>query len=283
MARGRSGHLACLSPNLTDYTFASIIDAAETEARENGYYLMSASASNAASFAHLIDDLVESGRAEGIIVINPYADDRHRYLPADFPVVFAGARPREEAASSVALDDITVARQVTERLLALGHRRIGMITGPQSEDCTQDRSLGFHQALSNGGLTLDPELLTEGTWLAPSGYEAFHHFFALSDVPTAIFAQNDQMAVGLLRAARDAGLLVPDELSVVGVDDIPLAAYFEPPLTTVRQDFAAIGRQAARLLVRAIQEPDAAQEHLLLPGEMIIRNSTASLSTELRL
>ncbi|MFO7661935.1 MAG: LacI family DNA-binding transcriptional regulator [Chloroflexota bacterium] len=277
MARGRSGYLACLSPNLTDYTFSSIIDAAETEARENGYYLMSASAPDAETFAHLIDDLAQSGRAEGIMVINPFADDRHRYLPAGYPVVFAGARPREEAADSVALDDVVVARQVTEHLLTLGHRLIGMVTGPEVEDCTQDRSLGFHQALHGAGLIADEAFVLEGNWLAPSGYDAFRHFFSLSQQPTAIFAQNDQMAVGVLRAARDAGLNVPDQLSVIGVDDIPLSAYFEPPLTTVRQDFAAIGRQAARLLVRAVKEPVAAHEHLLLPGEMIIRRSTASI------
>jgi LacI family repressor for deo operon, udp, cdd, tsx, nupC, and nupG len=280
MARGRSGYLACLSPNLTDYTFASIIDAAEAEARENGYYLMSASAPDAETFARLIADLAESGRAEGIMVINPFADDRHRYLPADYPAVFAGARPREEAADSVALADVIVAQQATEHLLALGHRHIGMVTGPRAEDCTQDRSLGFRLALHAVGLAPAAELLVEGNWLAPSGYDAFRRFFALDRPPTAVFTQNDQMAVGVLRAARDADLVLPDELSVIGVDDIPLAAYFEPPLTTVRQDFAAIGRQAARLLVRAVEEPQAAQEHLLLPGELIIRRSTAPFSAE---
>lgn len=280
MARGRSGYLACLSPNLTDYTFASIIHGAETEAREQGYYLMSASAPDAKTFATLIADLTESGRAEGIIVINPYADDRHQYLPADFPTVFAGARPRQEAADSVALDDVTVARQVTTHLLERGHRRIGMVTGPPAEDCTQDRMAGYHQALQASGLAAEPALILEGNWLAPSGYDAFRQFFALNEPPTAVFAQNDQMAVGVLRAARDAGLLLPDQLSVIGIDDIPLAAYFAPPLTTVRQDFAAIGRRAARLLIRAVHEPQKDHEHLLLSGEMIIRRSTAALSNE---
>jgi DNA-binding LacI/PurR family transcriptional regulator len=280
MARGRSGYLACLSPNLTDYTFAGIIHGAETEAREHGYYLMSASAADADTFAALIADLTESGRAEGIIVINPYADDRHHFLPADFPTVFAGARPRQDAADSVALDDVAVARHVTEHLLGLGHRRIGMVTGPLGEDCAQDRMAGYYEALSTAGLVEEPALILEGNWLAPSGYEAFRRFFTLEDPPTAVFAQNDQMAVGVLRAARDAGLLVPDELSVIGIDDIPLAAYFAPPLTTVRQDFAAIGRQAARLLIRAVQEPQADHEHLLLPGEFILRRSTVDLLYE---
>jgi DNA-binding LacI/PurR family transcriptional regulator len=165
-------------------------------------------------------------------------------------------------------------------LLGLGHRRIGMVTGPLGEDCAQDRMAGYYEALSTAGLVEEPALILEGNWLAPSGYEAFRRFFTLEDPPTAVFAQNDQMAVGVLRAARDAGLLVPDELSVIGIDDIPLAAYFAPPLTTVRQDFAAIGRQAARLLIRAVQEPQADHEHLLLPGEFILRRSTVDLLYE---
>lgn len=279
MARGRSGYLACLSPNLTDYTFSSIIDAAETEARENGYYLMSASAPDAETFRHLIEDLVQSGRTEGIMVINPFADDRHHYLPKGHPVVFAGARPRKEAADSVALDDVSVALASTNHLLDLGHRHIGMVTGPGGEDCTQDRTQGFLQALEQAGLDFEAAPIVEGNWLPDSGYRAFKQFFVLDQRPTAIFAQNDNMAVGVLRAARDAGLLVPDQLSVIGVDDIPMAAYFAPPLTTIRQDFSAIGRQAARLLVRAVNEPEAAKEHLLLPGQMIIRRSTAALAS----
>jgi DNA-binding LacI/PurR family transcriptional regulator len=277
MARGRSGLLACFSPNLTDYTFASIIDGAEREARENGYFLMSSSAPDAITFADLIDELIGGGRAEGMMVINPYADDRHHYLPAKFPTVFAGARPRAEATNSVALDDVAVAEAATRHLLDLGHRRIGMVTGPLAEDCSQDRSLGFRQALQAAGLDPDTMPVVEGTWLAPSGYQAFEHFIESDASPTAVFAQNDQMAVGILRAARDAGLVPPDDLSVIGVDDIPLAAYFAPPLTTVRQDFALIGREAARLLIRAVEESQAPREHLLLPGEMILRRSTAAL------
>lgn len=282
MARGRSGYLACFSPNLTDYTFASIIDGAEREARENGYFLMSSSAPDAATFADLIDELIGGGRAEGMMVINPYADDRHQYLPADFPTVFAGARPRAEATNSVALDDVTVAEAATRHLLELGHRRIGMITGPLAEDCSQDRSLGFRLALQAAGLDPDDMPVIEGSWLASSGYEAFGHFYESHEPPTAVFAQNDQMAVGVLRAARDAGLVPPGDLSVIGVDDIPLAAYFAPPLTTVRQDFALIGREAARLLIRAVEEPQAPREHLLLPGEMIIRRSTTAYIHEAR-
>lgn len=277
MASGRTAMLACFAPNLTDYTFASIINGAEREARQRGYYLMSASAPDSETFALLVGQVIAGRRADGLMVINPYADERHHFLPSEFPTVFAGARPREEASDSVALDDVAVARQATEHLLRLGHRRLAMITGPMVEDCSQDRRLGYEQALAAAGLSAADTPIIEGDWSGASGYRAFERLAALETMPTAVFAQNDQMAVGLLRAARDAGLALPDQLSVIGVDDIPLAAFFAPPLTTVRQDFAAIGRRAAELLIRAVEEPDSPREHLLLPGEMLIRRSTMQL------
>lgn len=274
MARGRTGALACFAPNLLDYTFASIIEAAQIEARQHGFFLLSASAPDAAAFAELLAQLIDGQQAEGLMIINPYADERHTLIPTDLPVVFAGARPRAGGASSVALDDVEAARLATQHLLDLGHRAIGMITGPMTEDCSQDRREGFEQTLRAAGLTPDSDWIVEGDWLAPSGYGAFGRLMAGVHRPSAIFVQNDQMAIGLLRAARDAGLALPTQLSVVGVDDIPLVAYVEPPLTTVRQDFAAIGRQAARCLIQALEEPATARLQMRLSAKLIIRHST---------
>jgi DNA-binding LacI/PurR family transcriptional regulator len=279
MARGRTGLLGCIAPNLTDYTFASIIDGAGAEIQRQGYFLLSAAAADAPIFAALIDQLVNGRRVEGLIVINPYADERHTLLPADFPIVFAGSRPRQEIAYSVALDDVAAAREATEHLLSLGHRRLGHITGPLVEDCSQDRREGFWQALQAAGITPDPALEVEGDWSAQSGYQALQQLVARGPLPSAIFAQNDQMAAGALRLTRDLGLDAPTQLSVIGVDDIPMSAYFSPPLTTMRQDFQAIGQEAARLLLGAVENPDAVHEQILLPATPIIRRSTAPAPT----
>jgi DNA-binding LacI/PurR family transcriptional regulator len=241
MATGTTRTLTCLAPNLTDYTFARIIEGAEQEARRHGYFLFSASAEDEATFATLVDQLVASGRTEGLLVINPYADSRHRYLPDNVPSVFVGARPREEAVDSVALDDEGAAIIAAEHLLALGHRRIATICGPMREDCSQDRLAGYQAVLAAAGLPLDADLVAEGDWSATSGHEAFARLMRQPSPPSAIFAQNDRMAVGVLRAAREAGLHVPSQLAVVGFDDMPLASYFDPSLTTMRQDLVAIG------------------------------------------
>lgn len=279
MARGRSGVLACISPNLTDYTFASIIDGAEREARKQGYFLLSASAPDEKTFATMVDDLVSSRRAEGIIVINPHADGRHNYLPQNYPLVFAGARPHIEVASSVALDDEAAARTATQHLIDLGHQQIGCLTGPMAEECSQDRYAGYTAVLTAAGLPYDDTLVIEGNWSAQSGYDALMSLAKDSHLPSAFFVQNDQMAVGALRAARDLGLQLPDQLSIIGIDDIPLAAYFSPPLTTLKQDFMSIGREAAGLLIETIKEPDAPHQHLRLPAEFILRRSTNNMQS----
>lgn len=274
MAKGRTSMLACIAPNLTDYTFASLINGAEDAARQNDYFLLSASAPNETVFAALIEQLVVSRRVEGIIVINPYADGRYRHLPTNFPIAFAGARPRQDTVDSVALDDVGVGQVAAEHLLQLGHRRIALITGPMAEDCSQDRLDGYTQALQNAQQQMASELIIEGDWSAQSGYTAFMQLAENETLPTAVFAQNDQMAVGVLRAATELGLSVPHQLSIIGVDDIPMAPYFAPPLTTLRQDFTEIGRQAARLLRQAVEKGEHVPQHLRLPAQLILRQST---------
>jgi LacI family repressor for deo operon, udp, cdd, tsx, nupC, and nupG len=276
MATGSTHTFTCLAPNLTDYTFARIIEGAEHEARRCGYFLFSVSAEDEYTFASLVDQLVTSRRTEGLLVINPYADGRHQHLPADVPTVFVGARPREEAVDSVALDDEGAAITATEHLLALGHRRIATICGPMREDCSQDRLAGYQAALAAAGVAVDPDLIEEGDWSATTGHEAFQRLMRLPTPPTAVFAQNDRMAIGALRAAREAGLPVPASLAVIGFDDMPLASYFDPSLTTMRQDLVDIGCHAAQLLIRAVANPDAARQHLRLPAELIVRESTGS-------
>ena len=268
-------HWPACAPDLTDYTFASVIGGAEAAVRPRGYFLMSTSAPDPETFASLVSELAGSWHIEGIMVINPFADDRHLYLPTDIPTVLVGARPRAGIADSVALDDVEAGRMATQHLVRLGHRRIATITGPLVEDCAQDRLAGYEHLMKLESLDLDPVLVLEGDWSANSGYQALLQIVEDDVQPTAIFVQNDQMAVGVLHAARDVGFRVPEQLSVIGVDDIPLASHFEPPLTTVHQDFAEIGRQAARLLIRAMDDLQAVPEHVRLMPRLVLRKSTA--------
>jgi len=271
MARGRTRTLACISPNLTDFTFASIIEGAEAEARRLGYFLLSSSAHDAESFESLVDELVGHRRVDGLLVMNPYADERYQLIPDDFPVVFVGARSRGESTCSVCLDDEAVAYEATRYLISCGHTRIGMVTGPMAEDCSLDRMVGFQKALEEHNLIFSPELVIEGNWSASSGQAALMQLYANHDLPGALFVQNDRMAMGALRAARDLKIAVPEQLSIIGVDDMPLTQHYDPPLTTMRQDMPRIGLEAARILIRTIEGGQSQHCQLKLPAELVVR------------
>ena len=277
MASGQTHTLACISPNLTDYTFASIIEGAEIEARRLGYFLLSSSARDAESFKGLVDELVGHRRVDGLLVMNPYADERYQLIPEGIPSVFVGARSRGENTCSVCLDDEAVAYNATKHLIESGHKRIGMITGPMAEDCSLDRMVGFQKAIEERGLPFLPELIIEGDWGASSGQAALMQMSANGDLPDAIFVQNDRMAMGVLRAARDLKIIVPEQLSIIGVDDMPLTQHYDPPLTTMRQDMPRIGLEAARILIHAIEGAQAQSCQLKLPAELVIRQSVKQI------
>ena len=276
MSYGGTRTFACISPNLTDFTFASMIEGAETYAREQGYFLISATAPDASSFQTLVEQLVQSRRTEGLLVINPYADKRYLYLPKDVPVVLMGARPRTKGLASVALDDKQGGYLATKHLLSLGHTQIALISGPLEEDCVQDRINGYKKALDEAGLTFDKELISSGDWSATSGQSCIENLIKQGTKFSAVFAQNDRMATGAIHFMQKIGWQIPQDVSVVGFDDMPLSSYFNPSITTIRQDIQILGINAVRLLINKKEDPCEEIQQLLYTPELVIRDSTCN-------
>lgn len=275
MAQGRTNTLACLAPNLTDYTYASNMEGAETVAREHGYYLLCASFADENQFMALVDELVAPRRVDGLIVLSPYTELPVQRLPKDFATVLMGGCARAEVQNLIFLDNHRAAFQATQHLTQLGHRCIAQITGPLTEDCVHERGRGYLDALAAAGIVPDPALVVAGDWAATSGYVALRELLARAPDISAVVAQNDRMAVGAIRAARELGRRVPHDLSVIGFDDMPLASYFDPPLTTMRQDTFAIGQACARMLLDCLGRPSAEPRQIRLEAELVVRDSTA--------
>ncbi|TEU16167.1 MAG: LacI family transcriptional regulator [Anaerolineales bacterium] len=278
MVAGRTCTLGCISPNLTDYTFASMIESAQAEARTRGYFILTGSAPTEADVEPLLEEMLLR-RVDGLMVINPHADDRYRYfLPLigkGMAVVYLKNTPRDEPVSSVRCDNREGGYQATRYLIDLGHAAIVTLVGPYNEEDAFDRLAGYRQALTQAGLDLDPALTASGDWSATSGYQATRRLLEAGRSFSAIFAQNDRMAVGAIRALREAGRRVPDDVSVIGFDDIPLASYFDPPLTTLRQPMEESGQRAVRLLIETIQNPDRPPEQVLTHARLMERASCA--------
>ncbi|MBO0819978.1 MAG: LacI family DNA-binding transcriptional regulator [Nocardiopsaceae bacterium] len=164
----------------------------------------------------------------------------------------------------------------TEHLLALGHRRIGTVSGPKHYLCSRARVDGYRSALDRAGLRYDPALVREGDFHHEGGFACGAELLALPDRPTAIFAGSDQQAFGVYEAARQRGLRVPQDLSIIGFDDLPVARWASPPLTTVRQPLPEMGRAAAQMLGDLIGGIPLRTNRIELSTELIIRESTAA-------
>jgi LacI family transcriptional regulator len=163
----------------------------------------------------------------------------------------------------------------TDHLLGLGHRRIAAITGPAGYLCSRARVDGYRSALERAGLPYDPALVRHGDFQHEGGFLRGGELLDLPDRPTAIFAGSDQQALGVYEAGRQRGLLVPQDLSVVGFDDLPAARWVSPPLTTVRQPLAEMGRVAAEMLGDLIEGIPLRSQRVELATELVIRESTA--------
>jgi LacI family transcriptional regulator len=215
------------------------------------------------------------GLADGLLLILPrnaaaYLDTLHQ---RQFPYVLTGCCSDGQNVPSVSTTNFRGACDAVNYLLALGHRRIGFITGDMAFGGARDRLDGYKTTLKEHGIPLDPQLVCKGDFMQPRGYQCAHQLLSLSEPPTAIFASNDMMAFGVMEAARERGLSLPDDLSIIGFDDIPQAAHMHPALTTVRQPIEEIGRSAARLLLKYIAQPTAEIERIELPTELIVRAS----------
>jgi LacI family transcriptional regulator len=165
--------------------------------------------------------------------------------------------------------------RATEHLLSLGHRRIGLVAGPPRMLCSRALLDGYRAALEAAGVSFDPELIAQGDFYPEGGFAGGGALLSLAEPPTAIFAESDQMAFGVYEAARQRGLRVPDDLSVVGFDDLPESRWGSPPLTTVRQPLAEMGLLAARTVLRLAQGEPAETPRVELATELVVRDSTA--------
>jgi LacI family transcriptional regulator len=169
----------------------------------------------------------------------------------------------------------TGTRGAIEHLIGLGHRRIGFITGREDVGAARQRLTGFRDAMTRAGLTIRDRDVVTGDFEEPRGYEAARELLERDEPPTAIFASSDLAALGVVRAARDLGLQVPGDLSIVGFDDLPEASWVVPALTTVRQPLRDMGRVAVRRLMSMLDDPDQPPATIVLDTELLVRGSTA--------
>jgi LacI family transcriptional regulator len=278
LAGGRNHVIGLLVPDLDTSYIGEILRGIDEELAAASYDLMLYTTHQRKTRESVFVTSLTNGMTDGLLMILPmdpgaYVDSIRR---RGFPFVLIDHEGLDHQGPSIGATNREGARQAMRYLIDLGHRRIGFITGNMEMDCSRERLEGFRESLEVAGIGNAPELIRQGDFHKPLAYHLTMELLRLPDPPTAIFAANDVSAFGVMDAVRDAGLRIPDDMSVVGFDDIPDAQWTNPPLTTVRQPMRDMGRQATRMLLGTIDDPDRNPERIELPTELIVRSTCRS-------
>ncbi|RMF03994.1 MAG: LacI family transcriptional regulator [Chloroflexi bacterium] len=283
LPRRRFFIIGLIIPYTADYLFRdphllAQISGIDAEANAHGYNVLLSTAGDSGSGLEAYERFVRNQFADGALVIETASGKAGGELLAgqDYPFVGLGYGEATSSPYTVHANDREGARRAVRHLLEQGHRRIGLINGPLTGAvvASEERLAGYRQVLAEADIPFEPALMVYGDYTRASGQAAARQLLAQPNPPTAIFALNDRMAIGAIHAIRAAGLRVPEDVAVVGFDDIPIAADFDPPLTTVRQPSKEVGRMAARMLFQLINGEAVTTAKVVLPAELIIRQST---------
>lgn len=274
LVTGRSKTLGVVSSDTTFYGPASTLFGISQAAHDAGYAVNVASlrSLNRNMVLGAIERLRDQG-VDGVAVIAPLQSgaDAFRFVDGEFPVVVIEAVANPSVPSAT-VDQRAGAAAATRHLLNLGHRTVWHLAGPTDWQDAEERIVGWRSALEVENAPIVEPI--RGDWSPRSGYEAGEALLSIKSL-TAVFVANDQMALGLLRRLHEAGRKVPCDMSVVGFDDIPEAAYFTPPLTTVRQDFSELGKRCLHALITRI-DGEEQQTRIIVPPELVVRDSSGA-------
>jgi LacI family transcriptional regulator len=275
LTTSRTHAIGVLLPDLFGEFFSEVIRGIDHTARAERLQIL-VSSSHADIDAVVAAARSLRGRIDGLIAMVPDkgSETRVRQIQRRFPVVLLSPRARVAGCSSVAIANARGAAAAVTHLVSGGHRNIAILKGPAGNVDAEERQRGYHEALAAAAIHPRAQLEIEGDFTESAGYRAGAMLLAMRPRPTAVFACNDYMAIGLLGALHDAGIGVPDEMAVVGFDDIAMARYVSPPLTTVRVDAYEMGERAARALIARLQpSPVSPPQQAVVPATLVVRRS----------
>jgi len=272
-----TGTLGLIVPDSANPFFAELGRVIEQVAFEKGYSLILCnSEGNLEKESFYLDVLVEK-QVDGLIFVGANKASRlHPVLSGAVPVVLVDRDLNGDHLDLIFADNLEGGRMATNYLISLGHERIGCITGPSRLPTSKARLDGYRRALAEHKIPFEKELVVSGDFRYQGAYQGMKKLLSLSQPPTAVFALNDLMAVGAIACAVSYGLKVPEDLSVIGFDDIPLATFFNPSLTTISQPREEMGKLAVSMLLERLKNPYLPSRRFVLPVRLVERESCAS-------
>jgi LacI family transcriptional regulator/LacI family repressor for deo operon, udp, cdd, tsx, nupC, and nupG len=279
--RGKAQILGVIIPDIQNPFYSEIVRGIEDVAYQRDYAVILCNSEEDPEREDFYLNVLHGESADGVILPpllragNSYSADIEEY---DFPIVCFDRRLPGDPVDTVIVDNRKGAREVTAHLLGLGHRRIGVICGPDNLSTSTERLEGYQQALRDYGVEIDEELVRMGPPHRGAGHAHSDELLSLDQPPTAIFAANNQLCLGVLECAREHGLSIPNEIAIVGFDDAPWAKLLDPPLTTVEQPTYEIGQQAAQQLLDRLEHPNSPPSLITLDPKLRVRASCGATS-----
>jgi LacI family transcriptional regulator len=280
LRQGKTNTMGLVLPDSANPFFAEISRSIEAEAFKKGYSVFLCNTELDTQRELFYVDVLSKKQVDGIIFVaaGDQADSLDFLLRQNMSVVMIDRDLPNVQVDAVLTDHQLGGFLATQHLIELGHERIACIAGPSSITPSAERIIGYRKALEQAGLPYAEELIMRGDYHPQSGMDIMHSILQMSPRPTAIFALNDLMALGALRAAAEAGCSIPNDLAIVGYDDLELARFTNPPLTTIAQPKKEIGARAVNLLVDRIARKGGPPSRVVLPPELIVRRSTQPAS-----
>ncbi len=280
---GRTQIIGFIVPDLANPHFAAMVSITEAIAREHGYNVLIFNSRDDAALEVTCIHQVVNRWVDGLMIVQAATAQNTAELlhTLNIPVVAIDRVPVDFIGPSARIDNTLVSELAIDHLYSLGHRRIAHLSGPLGAQPAQERLNGYKRYLQEHQLSYVYSSTHEGTWGAESGYVGMRQILAEAELPTAVYASNDSMAIGALHALYERGLRVPEDISIIGVDDIELTQHLHPPLTTVRQPIDQMARAGIDMLLKCIHtesNPETGHSRKILTPELVIRESTAPVA-----
>jgi LacI family repressor for deo operon, udp, cdd, tsx, nupC, and nupG len=276
LVTGRTQAIGVVVTTIADPFVAEVVSGVEDYANEQGYSVVLANSNADPDREMKVVHSFEERRVDGILITASRVGAV--YLPLlskmQIPIVLINNQHPGQFVYSVMIDNTPASREATRHLIQLGHRRIGYLGDRCGFQSDTERFAGYRHALEEAGIPFLPELISHGDGKLEGGMQAMEKLLTLADLPTAVFCYNDMSAIGAMRTLRLRGLRVPQDISLVGFDDLDFASYTVPPLTTVRQPKQQMGRKATEILLKLLAGSDS-ESSVRVQGELIVRESTA--------
>jgi LacI family transcriptional regulator, repressor for deo operon, udp, cdd, tsx, nupC, and nupG len=268
----RTHVIVALVPDISNPFFAEVIRGIEQVAHQNRYSVLLGDTQYSRVREEAYADLLATKQADGLITLLPHIP--RVAVSGPLRIVNACEYVKDKSITSVYVDNTAAAKEAVEYLMTLGHRDIAFVTGPMDSPISIDRDQGYEQALQLNGIKRDRKLTVIGDFSVESGSRALETLLAQDQRFTAVFCSNDEMAIGAMQAIKSKGLRVPQDISIMGFDDIRFARYMDPPLTTVAQPKDELGREAMNMLIEILRGTDVPARRRILPTQLVIRGST---------